>query len=161
MTLIADIFSEIPAPKNMVRQMSKKPCFRWLLDTLHGKLVDTMLQSEWERVYKIYQSLWRKFHWKKPVLGIYKIIRLFVNTLTVDDKHYLLNSDNLTQPIQMQLYRRPKSFAEFYFCILKIYIKFETFAKKGWPSYLLYFGKSWFHKIWLDKCLKSRVLQDP
>ena len=27
-----------------------------------------------------------------------------VNTLTVDDKHYVLNRDNLTQPIQMQLY---------------------------------------------------------
>ena len=104
--------------------MSKKPCFRELLDTEHGKLVETMLQYEWEQVYQIYQSLWRQFHWKKTVLGIHKIIRLFVNTLTVDDKHYLLNSDNLTQPIQMQLYRRQKSFAEFYFCILKIYIKF-------------------------------------
>ena len=41
-----DIFAEIPAPKNMVRQMSKKPCFRELLDTEHGKLVERMLQSE-------------------------------------------------------------------------------------------------------------------
>ena len=57
MTLITDIFAEIPAPKNMVRYMSKKPCFRGLLDTEHGKYVETMLHSEWERVYKIYQSL--------------------------------------------------------------------------------------------------------
>ena len=28
---------------------------------------------------------------------------MFVNALTADDKHYLLNRDNLTQPIQMQL----------------------------------------------------------
>ena len=104
--------------------MSKKPCFRGLLDTEHGKLVDIMFQSEWEQVYKIDQSLWRQFHWKKTLLGKHKIIRLFVNTLTVDDKHYLLNSDNLTQPIQMQLYRTQKSFGEFYFYILKIYIKF-------------------------------------
>ena len=25
----------------------------------------------------------------------------------------------------------------------------------------MYFGKSWLRKIWLDKCLKSRVLEDP
>ena len=25
----------------------------------------------------------------------------------------------------------------------------------------MYFGKSRFRKIWLDKCLKSRVLEDP
>ena len=32
MTLIADVFPEIPAPKNIVRQMPKKPCFRGPLD---------------------------------------------------------------------------------------------------------------------------------
>ena len=61
---------------------------------------------------------------------IHKILKLFVNTLTVDEKHYLLNRDNLTQPIQMQLSQKQKSFAEFFFFILKIYIKFQAFAKK-------------------------------
>ena len=46
MTLIADVFQEIPAPKNMVRSMSKKSFFRELLDREPGKLVETMLQSE-------------------------------------------------------------------------------------------------------------------
>ena len=32
MTVIADVFSEIPAPKKKVTLMSKKPCFRGLLD---------------------------------------------------------------------------------------------------------------------------------
>ena len=32
MTVIADVFSEIAAPKKKVRLMSKKPCFRGLLD---------------------------------------------------------------------------------------------------------------------------------
>ena len=43
MTLIADVFHEIPAPKNMVRKMSKKPCLRALLDKEHGKWVETLL----------------------------------------------------------------------------------------------------------------------
>ena len=54
MTLIAYVFPEIPALKNMVRQMSKKPCFRGSLDRQHGKWVETLLQFERERLYNIY-----------------------------------------------------------------------------------------------------------
>ena len=68
--------------------------------------------------------------WKKYVLVIHKILRLFVNTWIVEDKHYLLNRDNLTQPIQMQLYQKQKTFSELFFPIFKIFIKLETFAKK-------------------------------
>ena len=52
-----------------------------------------------------------------------QILRLFVNTLIVDDKLYLLNRDNLMQPIQMQLYQKQKTFSELFSCISKIYIK--------------------------------------
>ena len=50
MTLIADVFREIAGPKNMVRQMSKKPYFRGSLDREHGKWVETLLQSEWQHL---------------------------------------------------------------------------------------------------------------
>ena len=50
-----------------------------------------------------------KLHWKKSLLVIQKILRLFLHTLTVDDKDYLLNRDNLTQPIQMQLSQKQKT----------------------------------------------------
>ena len=73
-------------------------------------------------------------NWKKSILVIHKMLRLFPNTLIVDNKHYLLNKDNLKQPIQMQLYQKQKTFSELFFCIFKIYIKLETFAKKRWPS---------------------------
>ena len=39
------------------------------------------------------------------------MVRLFVDTLTADDKQYLLNRDNLTQPIQLQLSQTPKTFS--------------------------------------------------
>ena len=46
MALIADVFAEVPAAKNMLREMSKKPCFRGPLDREYGKLVETLFQSE-------------------------------------------------------------------------------------------------------------------
>ena len=46
MTLIADLFPEILAPKYMVGQISKKPCFRGPLDKQQDKWVETLLQFE-------------------------------------------------------------------------------------------------------------------
>ena len=46
MTLVADLFSEIPAPKNMLREMSKNPCFKGPFDRKQRKRVGTLLQSE-------------------------------------------------------------------------------------------------------------------
>ena len=51
-------------------------------------------------------------------------LRLFLNTLTVNDKHYLLNRDNLTQQIQMQLSEKQKTFSEFFFAVLKAILNF-------------------------------------
>ena len=64
---------------------------------------------------------------------IHKILRLFVNTLTVNDKDYLLNRDNLTQQIQMQLSEKQKTFSEFFLPVLKSILNFKHFPKKDDP----------------------------
>ena len=46
---------------------------------------------------------------------INKIPRLFLNILTVDDKHYLVNRENLAQPIEMQLSEKEKNISQFFF----------------------------------------------
>ena len=53
---------------------------------------------------------------------------MFVNRLTADDKHYVLNRDNLTQPIQMQLCEKQKSFSEFFSAVLKTMLNFIHFT---------------------------------
>ena len=62
-----------------------------------------------------------------------KILRLFVNTLTVHDKHYLLNRDNLTQPIQIQLFEKQEIFSEFFFAFLKSILNSKHLPKKDGP----------------------------
>ena len=54
MTLIADVFPELPAPKNVVRSMFKKQCFRGLSERRHGKYLETLLESERQHLYHIY-----------------------------------------------------------------------------------------------------------
>ena len=39
---------------------------------------------------------------------------VFVNTLTVNDKNYRPNRDNLTQPIQIQLSQKQRIFLNFF-----------------------------------------------
>ena len=73
---------------------------------------------------------------------IHKVLRLFVNTLTVDEKHYLLNRDNLTQPIQMPLSKKQKKISGSFFAFLKSIINFQHFPKKNDPHSLCLYGYS-------------------
>ena len=72
---------------------------------------------------------------------IHKILSLFVNTLTVNDKHYLLNRDNLTQTIQIQLSQKKKTFFQFFFfTFLKSILHFKHLPEKDDP-----------HSLWISK----------
>ena len=64
---------------------------------------------------------------------IRKILRLFFKALTVDEKHYLLNRDNLTEPIQIQLYQKQKNFCDFHFAFLKSMSNFKYLPSKDHP----------------------------
>ena len=59
---------------------------------------------------------------------------MFANTLRVNDKHYLLNRDNLTQPIQIKLSQKRKILSEFFFAFLKSVLNFKHLPKKGYPD---------------------------
>ena len=76
--------------------------------------------------------------WKKSLLGILKILRLFVNTLTADDKYAHLNRDNVKEPIKILLSQTQNSFSQFFFFFFffffLILIKFQTFSKKREPT---------------------------
>ena len=72
-------------------------------------------------------------HWKKSLLVIEKILRLFVNRLTVDDKKYLLNRNSLTESIQMILSEKQKTFSETSFVFLDSLLNLKNFPKKDDP----------------------------
>ena len=67
------------------------------------------------------------------MLVLCKILRLFVNTFTADDKHSLLNRGNLMQPIQILLSQKQKPFSQFFSRFSKCTSNFEHFQKKDYP----------------------------
>ena len=130
MTFIADVFPKLRTPKNMVTWISIKSPFMGSCGKQHGKRPQTLLKYPWQELYHIYWSLCRELTCKKSLLVTCKISRLFPNILTADSKYSLLNRDNLTQPIQMQVSRKQKTFSQFFAAFLKSSLNFEQFVKK-------------------------------
>ena len=64
------------------------------------------------------------------MLVLCKIIGLFVNTLSEDDRYCLLYKDNLLQPIQILLSQKQKTFSQFGSAFLKSTLNLEHFQKK-------------------------------
>ena len=130
MTLIANVFPKLRTLKDLVRYISKMYHLRVPLDKENGKRAQTLLKSERRHVYHVYWSLWRMLSLIKSVLVICKVLRLFLNTLTADEKYSLANWVNLAQPIQMQLSQKQKMFLRFFSAALKPWLNFEHFQKK-------------------------------
>ena len=65
------------------------------------------------------------------MLVLCKSLRLLtVKTLTDDEKYSLLYQENLTQPIQILLPEKPKSFSHFFAAFFKSPLNFAHFQKK-------------------------------
>ena len=135
--------------------MSNKSRFRGQFEKEPGKRAQTLLKSERQHFYRIYWSLWKQLSWKKSLLGIFKILRLFVNSLTKCDKYSLLNRDTNVTNSNANISKAKNCF-QFFFRFLKPTLHFEYFQKKMtvlgdvFPMLLIPKNK-------LDQCLISPI----
>ena len=140
--------------------MSKKPSFRRPFNKQHVKCAKALSKSGSQHLYHIHWSLPSQLSWKKSLLLTCQILGLLVNTLAADEKYPVLNRDNLTIPIQMQLSLTQNTF--FYFWlqfwnvdwILNILKQKMTLRDFVFPNLRTRKTKS-------DKFLKSVVWEDP
>ena len=114
MTLIAQVVPKLRTQENLVTSMPKRSRFKGSFKKQHGKCAKTLLKCQGQLLDHIYRSLLRQLSYKKSVLVICKIPRLFINTLSADGNNSLLNRDNLMQPIQMQLSGKQKTFSQLF-----------------------------------------------
>ena len=75
--------------------------------------------------------------WKKSALVRSEIFRLFINTITADDKYSRNNMQNLQQRLQAPLSQKEKTFFQFVIAILKCAGDLEHFQKKHEYSSLI------------------------
>ena len=75
---------------------------------------------------------------KKSALVWSEILRLFVNTLTADNKYSLCNMDNFAKQVQTPLYQKQKTFCGFFIAFVKCAWNLEHFEKKDeYPSLII------------------------
>ena len=110
--------------------MSKKSRFRGHFERQHGKRIQTLFKSVRQILYHIYWSVSRHLSWKKSLLLTRQTLGLLLNTLASDGKYPVLNRDNLTRPIQMQLSHKQKTLSQFFAPFLKSSLNFKYFFKK-------------------------------
>ena len=83
--------------------MSKKSRYRGCFDKQYGKRVQALSKSASQDLDNFHRSLPSKLSWKKSFLLTCQILGVLVNTVATDEKYPVLNRDNLTIPIEMQL----------------------------------------------------------
>ena len=125
MTPIADVFRKLRTPKFLFQRTFRQATW---------EAPQKILKFEPHHLYHIYWSLCRILNWRKPLLVICKVLTMFVNIFTADDKYSLLNRDDLRQPIQMQLPQKEKTFSEFVSEILQAILHFKHFQKIDAPD---------------------------
>ena len=130
MTLIAEVFRKLRSPKKKVIWMSTKSRLKASFGNQQGKHAQILFKFAWQHLYQIYWLLWRQFICKKSLLVIWKISRLFPNSVSAYGKYSLLIRGNLSQRIYMQLSRKQKTFSQFFSEFLKSSLNFQHLMKK-------------------------------
>ena len=89
------------------------------------------------------------------------MLKLFITTLTANDKYSLLNRDNLEQQIQMQLFQKQKTFYWLFSAFLKSNLNFDHFQKQDNPDGWCSSETTDSNTTKLDQSLISLPWEDP
>ena len=119
--------------QKVVRWMSKKFSLRGAFDKQYFKRIQVLSKSASHHFYQIHWSRPSQWSRKKSLFLTCLILGWLVNTLSADEKYPVLNKDNLTIPIQMQLSQKQNTFSQFSAAFLKSSWNFEGFEKKDDP----------------------------
>ena len=130
---IATVFNKLQTLKILVRPLSKKRRFRTRFDSQHVKACQILAKSPKEGSYHVFSSLSGKLIWKMSPLVLGEILLVFVNTLTLDDKYHVQDSENLQVPFQRQFSEKGKTFSEVFVPFLEATSNFKSFEKKDDP----------------------------
>ena len=136
MTLINFLFSKLRIPKTQSDKCLKSPVSE---DYSTSNMVNLPIHC-WNLhhcTFTIYwsQPSWKS--WKKFLLLTWKILVLLVNTLAANENYPVINTGNLTIPIEMQLSQKRNTFSRFLLEFLKFRLNLKHFEKKKLSQILL------------------------
>ena len=122
----------------MVTETSKRSCFRRPFGNQRVNGFQTLLKSARHHYYATFPCIWDILSWKKSAWVWYEILKLFLNTLTADNKYSRCNVLIFRQQVQTRLSQKQKTFCGFFIQFLKCAWNLEHFEKKDeYPSLII------------------------
>ena len=109
---------------------SKRSRFRTPFGNQRVNGFETLLKSARHHYFPLFPQVPDKLNWKKSALVTSEIFRLFVNTLTPDDKYSRRNMQILWQQLETPLSQKGKTFWTLLFAFLKCPWNLEHSQKK-------------------------------
>ena len=117
---------------------SKGYCLRTPFANERVNGFQTLLKSARHNYYPLFSSIRGELSCKKSSLVWNEILRLFVKTLTADDKYSGRNMQNLFQQFQTPSSPKQKTFSEFFIAFLKCAWNLEHLQKEDeYPSLII------------------------
>ena len=126
---IANVFPILKTVKILVRSLSKKYGFRTRFESQDVKASQILAKSPLECFYHVFLSFWGKLIPKMSPLVLGNILGEFVHTLTANGKYPVQDCENFQLPIQMQLFKKRKTFSQFLVPFLESTVNFTHFEK--------------------------------
>ena len=115
MRVLACIFPKLLFPKEVATETSRKSCFRTPFGNQRVNGFQTPLKVARHHYYPFSAWISGKLSWKKAALFWSKILRLFANIFTADDKYSCRNMQNFRQQLQTLLSQKRKILSGFFF----------------------------------------------
>ena len=132
MSVLAWLFPKLLFPKEIATETSRRSFFRTPFGNQRFNEFETTLKVARHHYYPFFPWISGKLSCKKTALLWSWILRLFANTLAIDDKYSCRNMRNFPQEIQTLLSEKRKTLSLFFVAFLKCAWNLEHFEKKGW-----------------------------
>ena len=122
----------------MFTEPSKRSCFSTPFGNERVNEFKTLLKSARHHYFPLFPRIRDKLSCKQSALVTSEIFRLFVNTLTLDDKYSRRYMQPFWQQVQTPLPQQEKAFCRFFFAFPKCVINLEHSDKKEeYPSLII------------------------
>ena len=131
-SLLVSVFPKLLTQKEVVTWRFKTPRSRTPFCNQRVHEFQTLSKQARNNDYPIVPWIWDKLSWRKCRLVKFEILRLFVNTLTTDDKYSSRNIQNLTKQLQTTMSQKQKTFYRIFITYPKSRRSSDVFCPKRW-----------------------------
>ena len=120
--------------KEVATYTSKRSCLKTPFANERVNGFQKLLKWARQHYYPLFSSIRGKLSSKMSALLWCEILRLFVKTLTADDKYSDTNMQSLREKVSNAIISETKDFFWIFYCISEMFMKFGAFSKKRWVS---------------------------